>query len=147
MSNVIGSYVNTPQKPLYQPGDYSVENLVGSSSSDPVGTDTVLLNTSQLRDKLKVAQDKLSMKDTSLFGDENKMGNITGLASTLMQAAALPSQLKAAKLGNEALRMNIDTARSENTRRNNNISGFNSVKPSGNVSAFANIDSNKSSLV
>jgi hypothetical protein len=82
-----------------------------------------------------------------ILGDDNKMGNITGLASTLMQAAALPSQLKAAKLGNEALRMNIDTARSENTRRNNNISGFNAVSPGSNVSAFANIDSNKSSLV
>jgi hypothetical protein len=140
-----GSYINAPQKVaddgMYQFGDYSVDSLIGGNNSDPVGTDSVLLNTSQLRDKLKVAQDKLAMKDTSLFGDEHKMGNITGLASTLMQAAALPSQLKAAKLGNEALRMNIDTARTENARRTRNIDGFNNFKPSGNVSAFANSSS------
>lgn len=64
----------------------------------------------------------------NVFSDEFKMGNIAGLASTLMQAAALPSLMENAKLQNRALRFNLDTAKSEQARRNNNVSGFNSFK-------------------
>lgn len=60
-----------------------------------------------------------------LLGDKYKMGNITGLASTLMQAAALPSMLKQAKLQNQSLAHNLATAKEEQSRRNKNISGFN----------------------
>ena len=77
----------------------------------------------------------LSTRDDSLFGNKYKMGNITGLASTLMQAAALPSMLKAAKLQNQTAQHNLDTGREEQARRNKNISGFNSLRSP--QSAFA----------
>lgn len=60
-----------------------------------------------------------------MLGDKYMMGNITGLASTLMQAAALPSMLKQAKLQNQSLAHNLATAKEEQARRNKNISGFN----------------------
>jgi hypothetical protein len=87
-----------------------------------------------------------------IFGDENMMGNITGLAGTFMQSLAMPSQLTAANLSNEAKRTNIDTINRENAQRGTNITTFNnnrggSSNPSGGVSAFADINSNKSSLV
>jgi hypothetical protein len=63
-----------------------------------------------------------------LFGDKYMMGNITGLASTLMQAAALPSMLEQAKLQNKSLKFNLNTAKQEQARRNNNISAFNSFR-------------------
>lgn len=68
-----------------------------------------------------------SMLD-SVFGDKYMMGNIAGLASTLMQAAALPSMLKQAKLQNKALSQNIETAKEEQGRRRKNISAFNAFR-------------------
>ena len=64
----------------------------------------------------------------NLLKDKNMMGNITGLASTLMQAAALPTMLKQAKLQNKSLQFNLDTAKAEQGRRNQNISAFNAFK-------------------
>ncbi len=63
-----------------------------------------------------------------LFGNEYMMGNITGLASTLMQAAALPAMMKQAKLQNQSLAHNLATAKEEQARRNTNISGFNAPR-------------------
>lgn len=60
--------------------------------------------------------------------DPNMMSNVTGLASTLLQAAALPTLMKQAKLQNQSLQFNLDTARDEQARRNRNISAFNQVR-------------------
>lgn len=68
------------------------------------------------------------LRDKGLLGDPHKMGNLAGLASTLMQAAALPSMLKNAQLTNKSLQFNLDTARAEQDRRNRNISAFNQFK-------------------
>lgn len=71
------------------------------------------------------------MEDPSfknLLGDSNAMGNITGLASTLMQAASLPAMLENAKLQNKSLQFNLDTAKQEQGRRENNISAFNAFR-------------------
>lgn len=64
----------------------------------------------------------------NLLKDKYMMGNIAGLASTLMQAAALPSMLKQAKLQNKALSQNIETAKEEQGRRRKNISAFNAFR-------------------
>lgn len=64
----------------------------------------------------------------NLLGDRYAMGNMIGLAGTLMQAASLPSMLKNAKLQNESLKFNLDTAKQEQGRRNSNISAFNSFR-------------------
>lgn len=83
------------------------------------------INVDSLADSaLGVDADEPSFLD-NLFGDKNKIGNITGLASTLFQAAALPSLLKNAKLQNKSLQFNLDTANTEQNRRNKNIAGFN----------------------
>ena len=78
----------------------------------------------------------------SLLGDKYMMSNITGLASTLMQAAALPSMLKNAKLQNKSLAFNLDTAKEEQARRNQNIASFNAPRTANpaterKISAFA----------
>lgn len=65
-----------------------------------------------------------------LLKDKNMLGNISGLAGTLMQAVALPSMLENARLQNKSLKFNLDTAKQEQARRNKNISGFNSHKTS-----------------
>lgn len=78
------------------------------------------------QDSLNLGNDDGYFKN--ILSDKYKMGNLTGLASTLMQAAALPSQLKAAKLQNQAMQHNLDTAREEQARRNKNISGFNAPR-------------------
>jgi hypothetical protein len=64
----------------------------------------------------------------NLLKEKYMMGNIAGLASTLMQAAALPTMLKQAKLQNKSLQFNLDTAKEEQARRNKNISAFNSFQ-------------------
>lgn len=61
---------------------------------------------------------------SDIFSDKYKMGNITGLASTLMQAAALPSMLKNARLQNQSLQFNLDTARKEQANREAAMAGF-----------------------
>jgi len=78
----------------------------------------------------------------NLLGDKYMMSNITGLASTLMQAAALPSMLKNAKLQNKSLAFNLDTAKEEQARRNQNIASFNAPRTANpaterKISAFA----------
>ncbi len=69
---------------------------------------------------------------SGLLDNPTKLGNLTGLASTLLQAAALPSALETAELQRESLQHNLNTAREEQARRNRNIAGFN--RP---TSAFA----------
>ena len=64
----------------------------------------------------------------TLLGDKSAMGNIAGLAGTLMQAAALPSALKNARLQNKSLQFNLDTAKKEQARRDSNISAFNAFR-------------------
>ena len=64
-------------------------------------------------------------------GDESwfNSGNLSaaaGLASALTQAIALPDQLKNMRLQRKSMQHNLDTAKQEQARRNNNISGFNS---------------------
>lgn len=73
-------------------------------------------------------QEGMFGKFGNFLGDENKMGNISSLASTLMQAASLPSMLKSAKLQNQTAQHNLDVGRTEQARRNKNISGFNTQR-------------------
>lgn len=72
----------------------------------------------------------------NLLGDEYMMGNLTGLAGTVMQAIALPQMLKSAKLQNDSLSFNLDTAKKEQARRRQNISSFNAHPSAANKSAF-----------
>jgi len=107
-------------------GDYAlVDNATGAMASP---TTDVLENAGI--DVASFGGD--TTKDPSFFdtllGDKYMMGNITGLASTLMQAAALPAMMKQAKLQNKSLQFNLDTAKEEQSRRNKNISAFNSFQ-------------------
>ena len=69
-----------------------------------------------------------SLTDTPWFKNADVLGAGAGLASTLLQAVSLPTMLKQAKLQNKALRFNLDTAKAEQGRRNQNISAFNAFK-------------------
>lgn len=60
-----------------------------------------------------------------IFDNKYTIGNIAGLAGTVMEMMAFPEARKAARLQNEALRHNIDTAKAEQARRNQNIASFN----------------------
>lgn len=64
----------------------------------------------------------------SILTDKNMAGNVAGLASSLVQLASAPAMLKNARLQNESLKFNLDTAKKEQERRRNNIKGFNSFK-------------------
>lgn len=66
--------------------------------------------------------------ETPWYKDSAMLGNVAGLGATFAQLAALPTQLKTAKLQNKALQQNIDTAKQEQTRRNKNISAFNAYR-------------------
>lgn len=92
--------------------------------------------TNSLGDGIRTIETEPPGMFSKLLGDEHMMGNITGLASALMQAIALPAALKNAKLQNQALEHNIDTAKAEQARRNKNIASFN-AHPMPITSAFA----------
>lgn len=66
----------------------------------------------------------------NVLGNNDLMGNITGLGSTLASLAALPSQIDWAKANTKALKQNMATTKTENARRDKNISGFNSLDTS-----------------
>jgi hypothetical protein len=99
--------------------DFRKELMAGTMSPEDVLAKTSMDST--LRDSLSggVSGGWLSNPD--------KMAGVTGLASTLLQAASLPVLLKNAKLQNQALQFNLDTARDEQARRNRNISSFNAL--------------------
>lgn len=59
-----------------------------------------------------------------LFGDKYMMGNITGLAGTLAQLASLPAMKKQAKLQNQTLQYNLDTAKEEKAKQNTRAANF-----------------------
>lgn len=94
-------------------------------SSSPMDASSQSLYRSGYDTGMANANNKKSGFFDDIFSDENKMGNITGLASTLMQAASLPMMMKNAKLQNKALQFNLDTAKQEQNRRNTNIDSFN----------------------
>lgn len=62
---------------------------------------------------------------TPWYQDGKVMQGYAGLASALLQAAALPSQLKTARLQQDALRQNIQTAKEDQARRNTAIDNIN----------------------
>lgn len=107
-----------------------------TNNTDVTGKDAVL-DPMYVKGLEANSQPESNPFDNSLFGNKYKMGNITGLASTFMQAAALPSMMKSAKLANQTAQFNLDTGREEQARRNKNISGFNAVRtPQSTQSAF-----------
>lgn len=61
------------------------------------------------------------------YKDTNLMGNVAGLASSLVQVAALPSMLENARLQNRSLKHNLSVAKEEQARRNKNIKELNAV--------------------
>lgn len=97
----------------------------------------------QLEDQKSKLQDQLKDANNSFKWDGDTMGGIAGLGSVALELAALPDQLKMARLQQKALKQNIATAKQEQDRRNSNIASFNSyqppasVKPSQPTSAFA----------
>lgn len=67
-------------------------------------------------------------KDTPWYQNSELLGNAAGLGSALVGLASLPSQIELANTQTDALKQNISTAKEEQSRRNNNISSFNSVR-------------------
>lgn len=65
---------------------------------------------------------------TPWYQNSDLLGNVAGLGSSLVQFAALPSQISLANTQKKALEQNIATAKEEQDRRNKNISAFNSVR-------------------
>lgn len=63
--------------------------------------------------------------DSPWYKNGDLLSGYAGLASSLVQLAALPSQMKLAKTQTKALQQNIATAKEEQARRNKNIAGFN----------------------
>jgi len=123
-------YITSPASKYNQQAASNFKaNLINTDylNVDPVGTNSVLKNEGS------PPTPKPGMFD-NILSDEFKMGNLTGLASTLMQAAALPSMMRAAKIQNQTAQHNLDTGKAEQARRNKNISGFNA--PRANQSAF-----------
>jgi len=149
MSNNTNSpYVNAPQSSLYNSGmtDHRSYGDIGSilkqRAADPYANQAMGLAAMPPQPAVALNAPWKSLADKQSFingganqegalskflGDENKMGNISSLASTLMQAASLPSMLKSAKLQNQTAQHNLDVGRTEQARRNKNISGFNAV--------------------
>lgn len=136
--------------------------VVPSSSSTslfmpyrPISTNEFLYNTNALKDldfSLGTTDNKITGTSSTtggggppveekgfdldgLFSNEYKMGNILGLAGTVMTALALPQQLKNARLQNESLAYNLATAREEQDRRNRNIGNLNAYRPSSSLVA------------
>ena len=63
-----------------------------------------------------------------MLSNNGLMSSITGLGSTIGNLIGLPSQIDWAKTNTKALKQNIATAQEEQTRRNNNIAGYNNVR-------------------
>jgi len=141
-NNTNSPYVNAPQSSLYNSGmtDYRkygnvpellkqraanpYAGLAAGSYQQPVAASTIPFKS--LSDKQSfLNKDNGGGMFDNILGDENKMGNISSLASTLMQAASLPSMLTSANLQNKTAQHNLDVGRVEHKRRNNNITGFN----------------------
>lgn len=102
--------------------DTGINNLLDSVGKDNKSPSDILSELSTYRD---IKQSALDIGNKGLLKDPYMMSNISGLASTLLQAAALPAMMKNAKLQNKSLQFNLDTAKAEQARRNNNISAFN----------------------
>lgn len=66
--------------------------------------------------------------NTPWYQNSEMLGNVAGLGSSLVQLAALPSQISLAKTQKKALEHNLATAKEEQARRNSNISSFNAVR-------------------
>lgn len=126
----------------YKPNSVSVSDTQDANISDNFDYDarrSVIIknwNANNISDSDALSQLNTldQIKDSQASGlskflkDPNMMSNVTGLASTLVQAAALPTILKNAKLQNKSLQFNLDTAKAEQARRNNNISAFNQFR-------------------
>lgn len=105
--------------------------------SNPM-TDTQRLLAAQDRNKdllnrnTSLAEENSQLKEAPWSKDT--LAGAAGLGAVLLQAAALPDQLKAAKTQRKAMQQNIAFAKEEQNRRNRNIAGFNTARP---TSAFA----------
>lgn len=136
-------------KPSPSYGDYGLDFSFGGGTKDyastPVGdnyvTKTPNMYESQISGLQKENADLSSKLDSnSFFNNKDKMAGFAGLGSVLLQAVALPDQLKMARTQRRALEQNMAVARQEQDRRNKNISSFNNVRSSQPTSAFAQKD-------
>lgn len=138
----------TPSAPTYSSGvipiTSSSSNISNLLKNSPVNTISNYANSSgQLVDPQTMDMDGPTIPDVGstpptspgeksffddIFSDKYKMGNIAGLASSLVSLAAAPAMLKNARLQNDALQFNIDTAKQEQGQRTKNRAGFNSFK-------------------
>jgi len=122
-------YITSPASKYNQQAASNFKaNLINTDylNVDPVGTNSVLKNEGS------PPTPKPGMFD-NILSDEFKMGNLTGLAGTFIQALALPSQLTAARIANKTASHNLAVGKEEQARRNSNIASFNAPQ-----SAFAN---------
>lgn len=126
--------------------DYSTDVKSGLSTlSTTTSTPSLNLNTgmgSVLSDAKNFSSVSLPEKESGFFDnlldDSTKVGNIAGLASTFASLASLPAMYKNARLQNDALAFNLNTAKEEQGRRNKMISSFNNFKSNyGNKSPIA----------
>lgn len=124
----LGSGLSYPSSP---------NNVLKNASMDSVDNSSLYgltsFNTDPITGEMPTIPSMAATTDTgfnfnNLLKDKYMMGNITGLASTLLQAASLPTMLENARLQNKSLKFNLDTAREEQARRNKNIEAFNSFR-------------------
>jgi hypothetical protein len=71
------------------------------------------------------------------YKNGDTLSGYAGLASALTGIAGFRDQRDLLKTQTEGLKQNIAFAKEDQARRNNNIAGFNSFRPSSPVSAFA----------
>lgn len=101
------------------PEDYGLGDLF---SSESLGLDVP--KTSFNFDSYKSGFD-LGNSSTPWYQNGSAMQGYAGLAGALLQAAALPSQMKTAKLQQNALKQNIEHAKQDQARRNTAINNIN----------------------
>jgi hypothetical protein len=76
---------------------------------------------------------------SKFFGNSELMSGLAGLGQVGLQALALPTMLKNAKLQNKSLKFNLNTAKAEQARRNTNIASFNNFGNASSAPAPTNI--------
>lgn len=123
--------------------NYNVPTVNSISYASPgVGEDFMKSYTSDLSNSLQSGLKDYTapaIDEAPWYTNGDFLSGAAGLASSLVQLAALPSQMKLAKTQTKALKQNIATAKEEQARRNKNIAGFN--QPMSQLSSFSSAPS------
>jgi hypothetical protein len=117
--NKNNSFSLLPETPLFDTADPS-SGIVSPESGYSVtdGIDTSFLDSIDLT------------KGVPWYQNSGLLSGYAGLGSAIASLASLPSSIKYANAQTDALEQNLATARQEQSRRNKNISGFNSINAS-----------------